>query len=135
MGYFLRKDKKKKGLYLQMYETYWVKGLKQPRSRCIETFGYAEDLVSDKIPDPVEYYTELVREREKERIDLLEQDIRLRAFEENAEKTAGHFLLKSLINDLGVETEIDEIAGAEGYTNDLFTVLTQVICARVVSKQ
>ena len=37
MGYFLRQDNKKNGmLYLQMYETYWDRNRKQPRSRCVE---------------------------------------------------------------------------------------------------
>ena len=36
MAYFLRKDKKEKGLYLQIYENRWVKELKQPRSKCVK---------------------------------------------------------------------------------------------------
>ena len=35
MAYYLRQDKKKKGTYLQMYESYWGKEKKQPRSRHI----------------------------------------------------------------------------------------------------
>ena len=31
MAYFLRKEKKKKGTYLQMYESFWDKDKKQPR--------------------------------------------------------------------------------------------------------
>jgi hypothetical protein len=53
MAYFLRKDKRKNGLYLQMYENYWDKNLKQARTRHICSFGYVEDLVSDDIPDPI----------------------------------------------------------------------------------
>ena len=56
MGYFLRQDKKKKGTYLQMYETYWNHEIKQARTRYIESFGYVEELRSDEIPDPVQHY-------------------------------------------------------------------------------
>ena len=49
MAYFLRKDQKKKGTYLQMYESYWDKEKKQPRTRSVEAFGYKEKLVSDKM--------------------------------------------------------------------------------------
>lgn len=56
MAYYLRQDKKKKGTYLQMYESYWDKEKKQPRSRNIESFGYVSDLISDEISDPVSYY-------------------------------------------------------------------------------
>ena len=33
MAYFLRKEKKKKGTYLQMYKSFWDKDKKQPRTR------------------------------------------------------------------------------------------------------
>ena len=33
MAYYLRKEKKKKGIYLQMYESHWDKEKKQPRSK------------------------------------------------------------------------------------------------------
>ena len=35
MAYYLRQDKKKKGTYLQKYESYWDKEKKQHRSRNI----------------------------------------------------------------------------------------------------
>ena len=52
MAYFLRKEKKKKGTYLQMYESFWDKDKKQPRTKNVKSFGYVEDLISDEIPDP-----------------------------------------------------------------------------------
>jgi len=35
MAYFLRQEKRKNRVYLQMYETYWDKEKKQPRSRSV----------------------------------------------------------------------------------------------------
>ena len=58
MAYYLRKEKKKKGIYLQMYESHWDKEKKQPRSNSVMAFGYVQDLISDEIPDPVAYYTD-----------------------------------------------------------------------------
>lgn len=46
MAYFLRKEKKKKGTYLQMYKSFWDKNKKQPRAKNIKSFGYVEDLIS-----------------------------------------------------------------------------------------
>ena len=40
MAYFLRKEKKKKGTYLQMYESFWDKDRKQPRTKNVTSFGY-----------------------------------------------------------------------------------------------
>lgn len=67
MAYYLRKENKKKGTYLQMYESHWDKEKKQPRSKSVMAFGYVHELVSDEIPDPVAYYTDFVAEKNKER--------------------------------------------------------------------
>ena len=56
MGYFLRQDKKKKGIYLLMYETYWDSRLKQARTRCIKSFGYVSEFITEDIPDPVAHF-------------------------------------------------------------------------------
>lgn len=63
-----------------MYESYWDKEKKQPRSRNIETFGYVDVLTSDEIPDPVAYYKDYVKKREEERTAALAEETRPRAF-------------------------------------------------------
>ncbi len=35
MAYYLREENKKKGIYLQMYESHWDKEKKQPRSKTL----------------------------------------------------------------------------------------------------
>lgn len=76
MGYFLRVNEKKKGTYLQMYETYWDKSKKQARTRYITAFGYVEDLISDEIADPVSYYRDYVKQKEAERKAALNDSTR-----------------------------------------------------------
>ena len=68
MAYYLRKENKKKGTYLQMYESHWDKEKKQPRSKSVMAFGYVHELISDEIPDPVAYYTDFVAEKMCRRI-------------------------------------------------------------------
>lgn len=87
MAYYLRQDKKKKGTYLQMYESYWDKEKKQPRSRNIESFGYVSDLISDEIPDPVSYYQEYVSKKNQEHSASIADETRLRAFTSPLENT------------------------------------------------
>ena len=53
MAYFLRQEKRKNRVYLQMYETYWDKEKKQPRSRSVKAFGYVDALAGPAMPDPV----------------------------------------------------------------------------------
>lgn len=103
MAFILRQDKRKKGIYLQMYENYWDKQLKQPRNKCIESFGYVDDLVSNEISDPVAYYQNYVKQLNEKRNRDSDEKTRPKAFTKQVEFSVGHFLLCSLIDELGVK--------------------------------
>ena len=133
MAYYLRKDKKKNGLYLQIYENAWVKELKQPRSKCISSIGYASDLVSDEIPDPVSYYTEVVNQMNIQRVSQLKDETRPRAFKKCVEKNVGYFLLSSLIDELDVKETIDILASPKKYQFSLYDMICQLIYSRVIA--
>ena len=132
MGYFLRKDKKKKGVYLQMYETYWDRERKQARTRCVRSFGYVDELKSESIPDPVSYYRELVAEEEKNRLSALNDSTRPRAFDEITEKNAGYFLLKALIDELDVREVIDILSSFQQYQFSVYDMMMQLIYSRAI---
>ena len=132
MGYFLRKDKKKKGVYLQMYETYWDRTRKQARTRCVRSFGYADELKSESIPDPVSYYKELVAEEEKKRLCALNDSTRPRAFDEITEKNAGYFLLKALMDELDVREVIDILSSVQQYQFSVYDMMLQLIYSRAI---
>ena len=132
MAYFLRQDKKKKGIYLQMYDTYWDKEKKQPRSKNIESFGYVDDLISDEIPDPIAYYEKYVSEKNAERKASLADDTRPRAFNKQVEKNAGYFLLHTLLEELGVKETIDILASTKRFQFSLYEMISQLIYARVL---
>ena len=132
MGYFLRQDKKKKGVYLQMYETYWNNEIKQARTRCIESYGYVEELKSNEIPDPVSHFKAIVRKREEERRAMRKEEARPRAFCENREKNIGYFLLVALMRTLEVEGTIDLLASVRQFQFSIYDMLTQLIYSRVI---
>ena len=132
MAYYLRQEKKKNGVYLQMYESYWDKEKKQPRSRSIESFGYAENLISDEIPDPVAFYTNYVNAKNEERAKALNDKTRPRSFSSVVERNIGHFLLHSLINELDVKETIDILASQMRFQFSVYDLITQLIYARVL---
>ncbi|MGN0267325.1 MAG: IS1634 family transposase [Lachnospiraceae bacterium] len=132
MAYFLRQDKKKKGIYLQMYETYWDKEKKQPRSRNIESFGYVSDLISDEIPDPVSYYKEYVERKDRERAASLADETRPRAFATQIEKNIGYFLVYSLLSELNVKDTVDILASQKRFQFNLYDMIAQLIYARIL---
>ena len=133
MAYFLRKEKKKNGIYLQMYESYWDKEKKQPRSRNIESFGYVENLISAEMPDPIAFYSDYVKTKNISRANALAEETRPRAFSAALEKNIGHFLLHCLITELNVKETIDILASQMRFQFSVYDLLSQLIYARVLS--
>ena len=132
MAYYLRQDKKKKGIYLQMYETYWDKEKKQPRSRNIESFGYVSKLISDEIPDPISFYKEYIKRKNNERAASVADETRPRAFTVPLEKNIGYFLVSSLLSELNVKETIDILASQKRFQFNLYDMIAQLIYARIL---
>ena len=133
MAYFLRQEKKKKGTYLQMYDSYWDKEKKESRTKSVMAFGYVEDLVSDEIPDPVAYYKDFVTKKNEERAAFLAEESRPRAFSSIVEKNIGHFLLHSLMTELNVKETIDILASRMRFQFSVYDMLAQLIYSRVIA--
>ena len=132
MAYFLRQEKKKHGVYLQMYETYWDKDKKQPRCRSIRAFGYVEDLVCPDMPDPIGFYKNLVGQENARRAESLADETRPRAFAEVQEMNIGYMLFASLLNKLDVKGTIDILCSSRRFQFSLYSLLAQLIYARVL---
>ena len=132
MAYYLRKEKKKKGTYLQMYESHWDKEKKQPRSKSVMAFGYVKDLISDEIPDPVSYYTDFVAKKNEERAASFAEETRPRAFSSPAEYNLGHFLLHTLLEELNVKEVIDILAAQMRFQFSVYRMIAQLIFSRVI---
>lgn len=132
MAYYLRQDKKKKGVYLQMYESFWDKEKKQPRSRSIEAFGYVDKLISEGISDPVAHFKEYVAQKNRERDASLVEKNRPRAFRKPIEKNAGYFLVHSLLEELEVKETIDILSSSRRFQFSLYEMIAQLICSRII---
>lgn len=132
MAYFLRQEKKKKGLYLQMYDSYWDKDKKQPRTKSVEAFGYVDDLVSEEIPDPIAYYHNYVDNKNKERSDAFREKTRPRAFSSTPEMNVGHFLLHTLLHELNVRKTIDILSEQMRFQFSIYDMIAQLIYARIL---
>ena len=115
-----------------MYETYWDKEKKQPRSRNMESFGYVSELVSDEIPDPVSFYKEYVKRKNSERAASVADETRPRAFTAQLEKNIGYFLASSLLSELNVKETIDILASQKRFQFNLYDMIAQLIYARIL---
>lgn len=132
MAYFLRQEKKKHGVYLQMYETYWAKDRKQPRCRSIRAFGYVEDLRSPDMPDPIGFYKDFVGRENARRAELLAEETRPRAFAEVQEMNIGYMLLDALLDRLDVKQTIGILSSTRRFRFSLYSLMSQLIYARVL---
>lgn len=133
MAFFLRKVSKNKGVCLQMYESFWDKDKKQPRSRYVESFGYVNDLVSDDIPDPVAYYKEYVKKKNDEHKALVADESRPRAFSSSVDFYVGHFLIKTLLDELGVKETIDILSSQMRFQFSIYDMICQLIYSRIIN--
>lgn len=132
MAYFLKKSNTKKGVYLQIYESYRNKEKQETSHRAIKSIGYVNDLTSDKIPDPISYYKAKVRRMNEKRKKEMEES-RIKTIDSDPTKNLGHFLVKSVFSTLKVESHLNLLAKIAGKTYDLNEAITSLVSARIVS--
>lgn len=115
-----------------MYESYWDKEKKQPRSRSIKKFGYVSDLISYEIPDPVSYYQNYVAEKNRDLSASVAEKTRSRTFTVQLEKNIGHFLVSSILSELNVKETIDILASQKKFQFSLYDMIAQLVYARIL---
>ena len=132
MAYFLKKTKNNKGLYLQIYESFYDPVRKQTAHRSVRPLGYAHELEREGIEDPVSYYAEQVKEMNAQR--NREKDARKikRIQQDSPERDLGYFPLKAINEGLNVKADIDLLQLAGGFKFSLFDLLSSLIYARAV---
>jgi len=132
MGYFLKKSKLKKGLYLQIYESYYDPERKGGAHRSYKALGYVNDLIASGIPDPILFY--------QAEADQLNQKLKNAKFseknrqisEETPEKSLGYFPLKNINDRLGVKKYIDLMQSVNGLRFSVCDMMSALIYARAV---
>lgn len=132
MAYFLKKSNTKKGVYLQIYESYRNKEKKETSHRAIKSLGYVSDLTSEKIPDPISYYKDEVRKMNKKRQREMEES-KSRTIESDPTKNLGYFLVKSVFSTLKVESHLNLLAKIANKPYDLNEAIVSLVSARIVS--
>ena len=61
MAYFLKKSHLKKGLYLQIYESFYDHSKKNTSHKSFRSLGYVHDLIDSGIADPVSFFSQEVK--------------------------------------------------------------------------
>lgn len=106
MAYYLRKTKRPKGIYLQIYDSYRDVEKKQPRSCHIRTLGYVNSLQSLGIDDPISFYEAAVKTMNDKRKNERQSKGEL-IQTKSPVKLIGFFVAAALFEKLKVRRDLD----------------------------
>lgn len=132
MAYFLKKSNLKKGIYLQIYESFYDSQRKGAAHRSYKALGYVGELIEKGIEDPISYY--------KNEVSKLNQQLSVQRGKEKArqisdetpEKLLGYFPLKNLNDGLGIKKYIDLMQSVTGLQFNVYSMISALIYARAV---
>ena len=130
MAYFLKKTTpSKKGLYLQIYEGYYVPG-KGKRNRSFKALGYFDDLKAKGIEDPIAWAKGQIDELNEARGARKDAQIG----DSSTSKNAGYFLAKAAFDALGKGfcRDLNIVASSYKSQYDFATFLKTLTYAQIV---
>lgn len=130
MAYFLKKSTLKKGIYLQIYESFYNPDKRQTAHRSFTAIGYVSDLVSSGIEDPIGHYSQVVREM-NESAKQSKQKERERQISASPEKHLGYFLLKAVFNGLHVSNYLDLLQTPRNFRFRVADLIEALVYCRV----
>ena len=132
MAYFLKKTKNKKGIYLQIYESYYDPERKGGAHRSYKPIGYVHELQANGMEDPIAVFGEEVQKLNQEYKKKKQAEKERKISEESPERLLGYFPLKNLNDSLGCKKYIDLMQSATHFRFNIFDMMSDLIYARVV---
>lgn len=129
MVYFLKKTTpSKKGLYLQIYQSYYVPG-KGKRNKSYKAIGYVGELKAKGIADPIAYAQKIVdglNEGAGKRSDAQIGDA-------SSSKNIGYFLVKAMMDRLDVDRYIDIMTRGKRFKFKVSDLIRSMIYAQIAN--
>ena len=133
MAYFLKKSRNKKGLYLQIYESFWNPQRALTAHRSVRALGYEHELRESGIDDPVAHFRAEVAAMNAERKAAKEREGVREIGPEPAERHLGHFAVKAVDDALGVASDLAYLQIPSGFRFPLADLLSSLVYARCVA--
>jgi len=133
MAYFLKRTKNKKGLYLQIYESFWDPQRGHTAHRSVRAVGYEHELRESGIEDPIAHFKAEVDAMNAERKAALERSKAAEIGPEPAERHLGHFAVKAIDEALGVASDLAYLQVPSGFRFSLADLLSSLVYARCVA--
>jgi transposase len=132
MAYFLKKSNLKKGVYLQIYESYYNPDKKETSHRSYKALGYVHELINSSIPDPIAYYSDIVAQMNED-VKRIKEENKNKQISESPENYLGYFLLKSIYDHLRVSNYLNLMQSVKGFRFWISDLMEALIYSRVVN--
>lgn len=130
MAYFLKRTNTKKGLYLQIYESFYDPARRQTCHRSVRALGYEAELREAGVADPVAHFRAEVDAMNAERRAERDAARARRVAGETPERALGYFPLKAVNEALGAAEDLRYLQLAAGFRFDLADMLSSLVYAR-----
>lgn len=131
MAYFLKQTKAYGRVYLQISETVYNKQTKRSSNKCYKKLGYLDDLISEKIPDPVSFYKEEVKKLNNKRNKELEE-MKVQKISGDPTRNFGYFIVKDMYNTLELEKELYPFKYMCDFTYPISSLIEALTYSRIV---
>ena len=131
MRYFLKKTKRSKGEYLQIYQSEYIRGVGS-RNKSYKAIGYVDELIAKGIKEPVAKVQSEVK-RLNDELKAKEEGEKARKIGKSSpQRFLGYFVLKAIANSLGdFEKAVRAISSVRGFQYDVYELMMALVYARV----
>ncbi|MDO4537773.1 MAG: hypothetical protein Q4B54_06385 [Coriobacteriales bacterium] len=133
MGYFLKKTRNKKGLYLQIYESHWDPQKGHTVNKSVRAVGYEHELRESGIADPIAHFKDEVARMNEERKASLEATKASEISDIPPVRHLGHFAIKAIDDALGTAADLALLQLPSGLPFSLADLLPSLVYARAVA--
>lgn len=132
MAYFLKKTTNKKGLYLQIYESFYDPERGHTAHKSFKPIGYVHELQANGIDDPISFYQEEVNKLNQE-FQATKQTKKAKLIsDESPEKLLGYFPMKNINDKLSAKKYIDLMQTATDFRFNVFDMMSSLVYARLI---
>ena len=102
MAYFLKKSRNNKGIYLQIYESFYDPDRKQTVHKSYRPVGYVHELQEQGIDEPISHFQSEVERLNQERRQRKDLEKERQISDETPERCLGYFPFKNLQDAMSV---------------------------------
>lgn len=131
MAYFLKKSNLKKGLYLQIYESFYDPVKKNTSHKSFKSLGYLNELTASGIEDPISYFSNEVKKLNDELKNKKELE-KIKLIDESPVRYLGHFPIKNIFDGLHVTDHINLLQYGRDFKFSISDIMESLIYARCV---